>query len=98
MKRAEHHLRSALKIDPKFYKAHFTLGLLLSERGEVKGAFDHFEKAISINSKYAEAHYHLAVLLMSESGQALGNAESSTPTTDKPVARSNKAKKTPSQK
>ena len=64
--RAERHLRKAIKIEPKFYKAYYRLGLLLKDHGKYTESFDNLSEAIRINPKFAEAHYHLAVLLMDE--------------------------------
>ena len=64
--RAEKHLRTAIKLNPKFYKAFYRLGLLLKDHGKYNDSFENLHKAIKINPKFAEAHYHLAVLLMDD--------------------------------
>ncbi|MFP6886676.1 MAG: tetratricopeptide repeat protein, partial [Opitutales bacterium] len=63
---AEHHFRQAIKIDPEYAKAHFRLGLLVTETKCYGEAFEHYEKALKINPNYAEAHYQVAVLLMDQ--------------------------------
>ena len=59
-------IAKAIKINPKFYKAYYRLGLLLKDHEKYAESFENLSKAIKINPKFAEAHYHLAVLLMDE--------------------------------
>ena len=85
--RAERHLRKAIKINPKFYKAYYRLGLLLKDHEKYAESFENLSKAIKINPKFAEAHYHLAVLLMDEKSRKSFQAktpESSTSSRDPP--------------
>jgi tetratricopeptide (TPR) repeat protein len=67
--RAEVHFRKAIKINPKYSKAFFKLGLLLKDLKRYNEAYENLEKSILINPKLAEGHYHLAVLLMDENAQ-----------------------------
>jgi tetratricopeptide (TPR) repeat protein len=64
--RAKDHLSKAIKINKKFAKAYFKLGLLLVEDGEYIDAMKNFESAITFNKDFAEAHYQIALLLMDE--------------------------------
>jgi tetratricopeptide (TPR) repeat protein len=64
--RAKDHLYKAIKINKKFAKAYFKLGLLLVEDGEYIDAMKKFESAITFNKYFAEAHYQIALLLMDE--------------------------------
>ena len=92
--RAERHLRKAIKINPKFSKAFYRLGLLLSDSGHYVEASEALGKAIKINPKFAEAHYHLAVLLMDKNARRALMAKPPAKTRNAPA----KKKKPPAKK
>jgi len=58
---AEQALTSALKLDPNYAKAHFSLGDLLLSVRDFGRAESHLRKAISINPGYVAAYNHLAL-------------------------------------
>ena len=71
LKRAENHFRKAIRLNSRYDKAYFKLGILLQKEKKFIESFENLEMAIQINPKFAEAHYHLAVLLMDEEAQGV---------------------------
>ena len=67
--RANEQFNEAIRINPKNYKAHYQLGLLLYQQKDYLAAFDSLQEVIKINPQFAEGHYQLAVLLMDEQAQ-----------------------------
>jgi len=63
---AEKHFKHAIRIDPKFAKAFYRLGILLYEKKEYTTALYNFEQAIKLDPKFPKAHYSLAILLMNK--------------------------------
>jgi tetratricopeptide (TPR) repeat protein len=55
--------RRALELKPDFVEAHYNLGNLLEQQGDLGGAEDSFRAALRHNPRYAIAHYELAELL-----------------------------------
>jgi len=54
-------LREALRIRPDYGPAHYDLGALLVQNGEVAAGVRHLREAVRIQPQRAEAHYNLAV-------------------------------------
>ena len=71
IKKAERHFSIATKLDPKFYKAFYRLGLILKEQGEYINAYKNFEQAIKLNPSFSKVHYSMAVLLMDKRGGSI---------------------------
>ncbi len=61
--RAEACYRRALELNPRYFRAHNNLGLLLADRGDLSGAVAHFRRATELRSDFAEAHHNLGVAL-----------------------------------
>ncbi|HUG92601.1 MAG TPA: tetratricopeptide repeat protein [Planctomycetaceae bacterium] len=57
---AETHLRTALRLDPKFESAHLGLGIVLAQRGQFDEAIRHLETTLALDDRSAEAHRQLA--------------------------------------
>ena len=53
-------LNYALKLDPEFPEAHFNLGNLLIQQGNIKKAIYRYKKAIEYNPSFADAYTNLA--------------------------------------
>lgn len=60
---AERNLREALRLDPKFAKAHFQLGTVLEDSGRPEEALAELEEAANLNATYAEPHMAMARIL-----------------------------------
>jgi len=56
-----------LSKNPGCWMAHYNLGIVLRDRGEIDQAITHYRQAIALRSRYAEAHYNLARLLAEKS-------------------------------
>ena len=54
------------KINKKYSKAYYKLGLLLVAESKFKDAMKNFEYAIANDPNFAEAHYQIALLLMDD--------------------------------
>lgn len=70
IKRAEEHLRTTLKLDPKFSKANETLGELLIHRKAYAEAVQYLKRGIDIDP-YSNISHHL----LGTAYQALGNTK-----------------------
>jgi Tfp pilus assembly protein PilF len=57
---AETNLREALRLDPQLAAAHYHLGNLLQERGQLDAAVQEQLAAVRLDDKYAEPHVALA--------------------------------------
>jgi Tfp pilus assembly protein PilF len=57
---AETNLRESLRLDPQFAAAHYHLGEVLRDRGQLEGAITELKEAARLNDKYAEPHIELA--------------------------------------
>jgi tetratricopeptide (TPR) repeat protein len=55
--------RRALELKPDYAEAHYNLGSVLEEIGDLQGAEDSFRAALRHNSRFAAVHYKLAELL-----------------------------------
>ena len=57
---AQTHLQKAIKIDPRFAKAHNSLGVLLVRRGKWDEAMDQFQETLRIDPANKDAEKNLA--------------------------------------
>ena len=60
-KKAISAFKSALKADPKFYPAHFNIGVLYQEDEKFNDAIVAYKHALKIKPDYAEAHNNLGI-------------------------------------
>jgi tetratricopeptide (TPR) repeat protein len=54
------HFREAVRINPRYAKAHNNLGNALLVKGNIEEAIDHFKKAIAIEPGYEMAKVNLS--------------------------------------
>ncbi len=67
---AINHYNNTLRIDPRYTKAYYNLGVILAEMpGRRLDAIRAYEGAIAVQADFADAHNNLAVQLASESGR-----------------------------
>jgi tetratricopeptide (TPR) repeat protein len=59
---------ATLQRNPGCWMAHYNLGIILREQGDVDQALEHYRQAFALRPNYAEAHYNLARCLV-EKGQ-----------------------------
>ncbi|MCJ7773936.1 MAG: tetratricopeptide repeat protein, partial [Desulfobacterales bacterium] len=53
------HFHDAMRINPRYAKAHNNLGTALIHKGKVKKAITHFREALRIRPGYSDAHDNL---------------------------------------
>ena len=51
------HCREAISIDPSYFKAHLSLGLILLDTGQLDEGREHLAKALQLKPKDAYANY-----------------------------------------
>ncbi|HEU0208844.1 MAG TPA: tetratricopeptide repeat protein [Candidatus Udaeobacter sp.] len=68
---------ATIRKNPDCWMAHYNLGIVLGEQGEIDQAITHYRQAITLRSDYAEAHYNLARLLIEQGrlDEAIGHYE-----------------------
>jgi Flp pilus assembly protein TadD len=52
-----------LRQNPGDALAHFSLGAVFGQQGDISRAIDHYRQALTLKSDYADAHFNLASLL-----------------------------------
>jgi tetratricopeptide (TPR) repeat protein len=57
---------ATLQKNPGCWMAHYNLGIVLSQKGEMDRAIDHYRRAVALRPDYAEAHYNLGRLLVEQ--------------------------------
>ena len=62
-RRAERHLKEALKKKAEYPDIHYTLGLIEHQKGNYSQAVEWFEKAIALHPEYAEAMFSMSITL-----------------------------------
>jgi tetratricopeptide (TPR) repeat protein len=62
MKAAADYYTRAMQADPGYPLAHFNLGNLNDEQGNIESAYKHYLEAIRLNPRYADAYFNLALL------------------------------------
>ena len=66
---AEKHLKQAVKVNPRFYKAHYKIGKLQNLQKKYSQSLESFKKCIKIENDFAKAHYEIALLLIKKQDQ-----------------------------
>ena len=56
-------MRKALEASPDYPEATYSLGVILSARGQEGEATEQFRRAVKLNPNYADAHYALGFVL-----------------------------------
>jgi tetratricopeptide (TPR) repeat protein len=70
-------LREAIRLRPGHAMAHFDLGALLIENGDLAGGVEHLQRTVALRPEFSDAHHNLA-LALALSGDlpgALGHAQ-----------------------
>jgi tetratricopeptide (TPR) repeat protein len=57
---------ATLKKNPGCWMAHYNLGIVRREQGDIDQAIDHYQDAVALRPAYAEAHYNLGRLLVEQ--------------------------------
>ena len=57
---------ATLKQNPGCWMAHYNLGIVLADEGDIDHAIDHYQHAVALRPAYAEAHYNLGRLLVEQ--------------------------------
>jgi tetratricopeptide (TPR) repeat protein len=57
---------ATLRKNPGCWMAHYNLGIVLTDQGDIDQAIDHYRHAVALRPAYAEAHYNLGRLLVGQ--------------------------------
>ena len=57
---------ATLRKNPACWMAHYNLGIVLTDQGDIDQAIDHYQHAVALRPAYAEAHYNLGLLLVEQ--------------------------------
>ena len=57
---------ATLRKNPACWMAHYNLGIVLTDQGDIDQAIDHYQHAVALRPAYAEAHYNLGRLLVEQ--------------------------------
>ena len=57
---------ATLRKNPGCWMAHYNLGIVLTDQGDIDQAIDHYQHAVALRPAYAEAHYNLGRLLVGQ--------------------------------
>ena len=68
-------LKKALAINPKLARAHFVLGEVYAEAGDLSNAEHELQEALALDDKNAAAHYRLAQVYRRDGHAELANTE-----------------------
>jgi len=60
---AERECRKAIRLEPDFAEAHFNLGCVLHQKGDLNGAIQELREAVRLQPDYAIAHFNLGCVL-----------------------------------
>ena len=58
--------QKAVELQPDFTKAHFCLGYVLLQNGQLDKAGIHFQRALELQPNFAEAHYSLGYIFLQQ--------------------------------
>ncbi len=72
---AEREYRAAIKLDPGFDRALYSLAIVRSRAQAIDEAISLYRRAIVANPNFAEAHFNLGLLLRDRGDRAQGDAE-----------------------
>ena len=61
---AQKHWSQALKVDPRFYRAEYNLGVIVHRQGRWDEAKTHYQKALTIQPAHANAKLNLGLILV----------------------------------
>ena len=54
----------AIKLNPNFTNAHYNLGIILLQRGEMKEAVHHFRETVRLRPEFVKARDYLKLALL----------------------------------
>jgi tetratricopeptide (TPR) repeat protein len=74
-RKAEEHLRKAVKLNPGWAEAHYQLGLLYDDRALFDEAIREYQVAVRLRPDLATAHYRLAQLYQKRGQRELAQSE-----------------------
>jgi tetratricopeptide (TPR) repeat protein len=81
---AEVEYRKAIKIDPGYDKALYSLAIVRASAQDFDEAIALYRKAIAANPNFAEAHFNLGILLLDHGDKSVGREEITKGVTLKP--------------
>ncbi len=59
---AKRYLNRAIRIDPNYWEANYTLGVTLERQNELDAAIRYYQKAIAVKADFVSAHLNLGIL------------------------------------